>query len=228
MEVLIVIISIIVILILGFLILPLLMGRTFLPGLTLKLVKSFGFFINKITPAIKPDLDLELLVKAFNRYYHKRFAATPFAGRYLFLPFCLRPKDCPALIDPVAGLLCDSACTDCSLGAVRQEALDMGYGQVFIVPSSRLMKSQDFIPSSSFIKEKITQGSPGAALGIICTWHLRNRLLPSHKDVGRRGYMTNNNKQGTALQGVLLDSKNCKLAKVRWDKVRQYMQKIQL
>jgi hypothetical protein len=81
----------------------------------------------------------------------------------------------------------------------------------------------DLLPSAQFIKAKISQHQPGAALGVICPWHLRNRMLPSHKKLGRSGYVTNDNKHGAALRGVLLKGKNCARPQVDWEELRQAM-----
>jgi hypothetical protein len=99
----------------------------------------------------------------------------------------------------------------------------MGYGWVYVVPSSQLLRREDIQPSSQFIKNKIAQHAPQAALGVICAWHLRNRLLPSHRRVGRRGYRTGTRRQGAALRGVLLGGRNCRQAVVDWEEVRAAM-----
>ncbi|MBW1712506.1 MAG: DUF116 domain-containing protein, partial [Deltaproteobacteria bacterium] len=195
---------------------PLLFGRLFMPRLTLVLVRRWGKWVAKVLDRIRPGLDLSLLVKAGNRYYLKTYAQTPFNRRILFLPFCLRPSDCPADVDPEVGLCCQSQCPACSLGALRQEALDRGYAQVFVVPSSRMMPGRGLLPSDQFIRAKLHQYAPSAALGVVCGWHLRHRLLPGHT-VGRKGY----DGTGTVLQGVLLDSRRCRGATVDWDQVRE-------
>lgn len=200
---------------------PWLVGRLFLPGLTLGLLRRGGRIFGRLLDRLRPGLDLKLLVRAGNRMFFRRYAATPYRSRLLFLPFCLRPLDCPAQVHPERGLCCSGPCPGCELGRLRQEALDLGYGEVYVVPSSRLVRDQGLLPSDQFIKAKLRQHAPLAALGVVCEWHLRNRLLPKHK-VARSGYRV---KEGVkaALHGVLLEAKNCREAKVDWEQVRRAM-----
>jgi hypothetical protein len=202
---------------------PFWLGRMLCPALTFAFMRRLGRWIHRLFSLIRPDLDMELLVKASNRYYARAYQAAPMSERAIFLPFCLRPRACPAAISQEEGLLCASQCPECALGRLRREALDMGYGWVYVVPSSQLLKREDILPSSQFIKNKIARHSPRAALGVICAWHLRNRLLPSHRRIGSQGYFTQNRKQGAALHGVLLGGRNCRQAVVDWEQVREAM-----
>jgi hypothetical protein len=198
-------------------------GRIFAPSITFALARRFGQAAHRLLSPLRPDLDMTLLVKAANRYYQNRYQNTPYAARILFLPFCLRPPGCPAAISKEQGLMCQSQCRGCRLGELRSEALTAGYGWVYVAPSSSLLKTMDLLPSSQFIKAKISQHQPGAALGVICPWHLRNRMLPSHKKLGRTGYVTHDKKRGAALRGVLLKGKNCARPQVDWEELRQAM-----
>ena len=200
---------------------PWLCGRLFLPRLTLALLRQGGQGAVRLLGRLKPGLEFKLLVKAGNRLFRKQYAAAPYQRRLLFLPFCLRPLDCPAEVHPERGLCCPGPCPGCELGRLRQEALDLGYGQVYVVPSSRLMSGKGLLPSDQFIKAKLAQHAPLAALGVVCEWHLRQRLLPG-ATVDRAGYQV---RQGAkaALQGVLMEAKNCRQAKVNWDHVRRAM-----
>ncbi len=212
-------------LILAFLLLvgaPFIVGRL-LPGAGFAFMRRFGAFSERLFHFIKPDMDIKILVAASNCYYKKTYQRTPYSQRFVFLPFCLKPQNCPAPITAEEGLLCRGQCQGCKLGELRQEALALGYSRVYVVPSSRLVKGLNLPPSSQFIKAKIAQYQPRAALGVICAWHLRNRLLPSHKKVGRQGYVTQDKQKGAALFGVLLEGKNCAAAKVDWDRLRNAM-----
>jgi len=198
---------------------PLLFGRLFLPRLTLKAVRRWGRLMARLTDRIKPGLDMELLVKAGNRYFRDRFAATPFNERILFLPICLKPQDCPAEVDSETGLRCLGDCPDCRLGQVRQEAISLGYAQVFVVASSRLMRERNLPASDEFIRTKLRQHAPKAALGVLCGWYLRQRLLPANT-IGRGGVASREGGPGIIVQGVLLNGHNCRRATVDWDQVR--------
>ena len=199
---------------------PLLFGRMFMPRLTLKAVKKFGKVVARVMDRIKPGLDLRLLVRAGNRYFADQFARTPFEHRSLFIPICLCPPLCPAEVDRDQGLVCRKDCPGCKVGELIQEAENLGYGRVFVVPSSTLMPQKGLMRSDRFIKTKIQDPEVWAALGMVCAWHLRNRLLPNHS-VGSKGYDSDNGqKKGTVIQGVLLDRKKCRGANVDWDEVR--------
>ena len=126
---------------------------------------------------IKPGAELKLLVDAGNRRFRRQFARTPFQDRLLFLPFCLRPRDCPAPVDRDSGLICQSQCPGCPVGEARERALALGYQAVYVVPSSRMMRGRGLLPSDQFIKGKLMEHQPGAALGVVCAWHLQNRLM---------------------------------------------------
>ena len=202
---------------------PFLFGRFFMPRLTLALLRSCGKWLYKLLDRISPGLGMKLLVEAGNRYYHDSYAATPYEERMLLLPYCLRPADCQIKVDREVGLICEEACwkarPNCTLGQVQAEALALGYAQVFVVPSARLMPKEGLMPSDQFIKAKIRQHAPAAVLGVVCDWNLRTRLLPKHT-AGRHGYSTGAGQQAV-LQGVLLDGHNCLRATVDWEEVRR-------
>lgn len=201
---------------------PLFLGRLFMPRLTLSLFHRFGGGVARLLNLISPELDLRLMVKAGNRYFRKAFADTPFHRRLLFLPFCLRPLDCPADVDPARGVLCKGECPGCEVGKVLKEALGLGYAGVYLVPSSRILRGRGLMPSDQFIRAKIKQHAPVAALGVTCGWHLRHRLLANHK-VGRKGYPAGETKAKSPLQGVLLKERNCRKSSVDWDTLRHLL-----
>jgi hypothetical protein len=201
---------------------PMLFGRLFMPRLTLALFQRFGGWLRVVLDRISPGLDLRLIVRAGNKYFRKRFGQAPFEKRVLFLPFCLRPLNCPAEVDPEKGLCCEANCSGCEIGAVSRKAKELGYAAVYVVPSSRMMPEKGLLPSDQFIKAKLKEHAPDAALGVVCPWHLRNRLLKKHT-VGRRGLATGQQGVRSALQGVLLDGRNCRAAKVDWEQVRKLM-----
>ncbi|MCB2186130.1 MAG: DUF116 domain-containing protein, partial [Deltaproteobacteria bacterium] len=193
-------------------------GRMLSPGLTVALFRRVGAPLRAVLNRLRPGLDLDLLVKAGNRYFRRRFRETPFSERLLFLPFCLRPPHCSAGVDRDEGLVCHADCPDCRLGRLKILALKLGYRRVYVVPSSRIMRGHDLLASDEFISGKIKEHQPAAALGVTCAWHLEKRLLTRHK-VSRRGYRGAGPASGTALQGVLLRAKNCRAASVDWDRL---------
>ena len=201
---------------------PLFLGRMVFPKTTLKLFGRFGGMISGVFDRISPELDLRLLVKATNRLFRKKYAATPYERRVLFLPFCLRPLDCPAQVAPDRGLLCHGQCGGCTVGIIRQEALELGFAEVYVVPSARLVRDKGLLHSDQFMKKKIREHAPGAALGATCGWHLRNRILKKHS-VDRKGYSDSSGQPRSVVQGVLLEGRNCRQAQVDWDKLRELM-----
>jgi len=201
---------------------PMLFGRMFMPRLTLTLFNRFGGWVGRLLDRISPGLDLRLIVRAGNKYYRKKFGQAPFEKRVLFLPFCLRPRHCLAEVNPEKGLVCDAACEACEIGEISRQAKKLGYAAVYVVPSSRMLPGRGLMPSDQFIKAKLKEHAPDAALGVVCPWHLRNRLLKKHT-VSRRGLPTGKQGVRSALQGVLLEGRNCRAAKVDWDQVRKLM-----
>ena len=171
---------------------------------------------------IMPGLRLKLLVEAGNRYFRKAFAKTSYNQRLFFLPICLRPRECPAAVDPDQGLCCPSTCLDCELGKMRKQALELGYAAVYIVPSSRLMRDKGLLPSEEFIKGKIGKHTPAAVLGITCDWYLKKRFSEGH-NINRKGYAPGKDKTRAVLQGIILKSTNCRKAQVDWGVVWERM-----
>lgn len=223
-DILLVIIFVIITALIAVLLAPWWLGRMLLPSFTFAFVRKFSQTMFRLAALIKPDLDMSILVKASNRYYATAYENAPYSRRVMFLPFCLKPRHCPALVSRHEGLMCESQCAGCTLGDLRKEALALGYGWVYVVPSSRILKKENLLPSSQFIKQKITEHQPLATLGVICAWHLRNRLLPSHKKISNKGYVTSNRQQGAALHGLLLkDNRQCFSATVDWQQLRQAM-----
>lgn len=193
------------------------------PEFTLPLAKRRGPALARILNRIKPDLDLKILVRVTNRYFRRPFADTAFNQRMVFLPICLKPLHCPARTNPEMGLLCDGQCPECELGRLRNEALALGYGSVYVVPSSRLRPKENLLPSDEFIQTKMKQHAPAAALGVTCGWYLRNRLLAKY-ELDDKGYSPDGDGAiKMVFQGVLLNARNCRRAKVDWQKVRRLL-----
>ncbi len=88
-----------------------------------------------------------------NILYRKKFAAIPFKERAIFLPQCLRHRNCPANTDP-EGLQCKS-CGLCGIKEIKKEAEDLGY-MFFIAPGGTL------------VKRMIKKYKPRAVLGVGC------------------------------------------------------------
>jgi len=106
---------------------------------------------------------LELYVKTKNIAGKERFAATPYSERILFLPQCLRARECPAKLGS-HGYECQE-CGKCELLQVTHQALSLGYKSVFI------------LPGGSIVAKIFAKVRPRACLGIAC---LKELVLGSY------------------------------------------------
>ena len=121
---------------------PLFFGRIFMPRLTLKAFTRWGKFLaswlDKITPGPGPEAHGQgrkpLLQEGLRRH-------GPMRTGHFSSPFACGPRIARPRWDKKLGLLCDGSCEGCKVGRVRNQALELGYGHVFVVPSSRLMKT---------------------------------------------------------------------------------------
>lgn len=184
-------------------------------------VRAINRIVGRLFIKIGPRFDLNL-VKTGNKYFRKAFADTSYQSRLIFLPLCLRPINCPAPLDPDLGYLCQEPCPSCELGQIRQEALELGYKAVYIVPSSRILHKEGLIPSDQFMQAKVKEHAPSAVLGVICLWYFRHRLLAKYT-IGLSGFSTDSGRLKTVVQGVLLKKMNCRKAEVDWNQIRACM-----
>jgi uncharacterized protein len=193
--------------------------RGFFPNIILPLIRCLTRKKNPYLRAVNSGL-IQNLVKAGNLYFQKAFAATPFRKRLLFLPFCLRPKECPAGLNPDQGYTCPDFCPECELGKVQQEALALGYDGVYVVPSSRIARCEEIVPSDQFMLGKMKQHQPGAVLGVVCQWYVHHRLISKYS-IGRKGFEAGSDRPPSVIQGVLLKDMNCRQAEVDWGQLRK-------
>lgn len=124
----------------------------------------------------------QLYVDTKNKASKSEFAATPYTERILFLPQCLRSKDCPAELTEL-GYVCQG-CGRCGIEGVIREAKRLGYKDVFILPGGSVVEK-------ILVKEK-----PTACLGVAC---LKELMLGSFAC----------EKFGVAAQGVPLLRDGC-------------------
>jgi len=135
---------------------------------------------------------LELYVKTKNMAGKERFTATPYSERILFLPQCLRAKECPAKLGSY-GYICQE-CGKCELLQVTRQALSLGYRSVFI------------LPGGSIVAKIFAKARPKACLGIAC---LKELVLGSYVC----------EKLGVIAQGVPLLRDGCVNTDVDWKQV---------
>ncbi|UCC58829.1 MAG: DUF116 domain-containing protein [Candidatus Bathyarchaeum sp.] len=96
----------------------------------------------------------QLYVESKNRSLVKNFASTPYNERILFLPQCLRAKDCPAELGKY-GYECQG-CGRCSVEKIRHVTENLGYKGTFI------------LPGGSIAKKILLEMKPKATLGVAC------------------------------------------------------------
>ncbi len=131
-------------------------------------------------------------IGAINKLHEKEFRDVPFSERAIFLPHCLRHKDCKAERGR-EGIICIN-CGRCNIGSFKKEAEVLGY-KVFIVPGF------------SMIKTLIEQYKPKAVLGVGCL----NELNKAKEEMGGNNIVP---------QGVALLKDGCVDTEADWDKIR--------
>lgn len=196
----------------------------FIPvALSLPVLVYFYHPLVRFFPWINKDRYVRRVVIASNSYFHKKFIKTPFNQRMLFLPYCLRVRECPTNIDPAEGLLCPDDCNlVCQLGIIRKMALDLGYLGIHIVVSGKLHKKQNILRSRSFLMRQIELYRPRAVIGCLCTQDLREKYL-SPKNLSSKGTFK---KEGVSIipQIALLAGRNCRQSSVDWEYLGKMIQ----
>ncbi len=132
-------------------------------------------------------------IEALNRLYEKEFRNVPFSERIIFLPHCLRSRECKAETC-AEGVRCIN-CGKCNIGLFKKEAEELGY-HIFIVPGF------------SMVKKIIGEYKPKAVLGVSCL----NELNKAKDEV---------NGKKIILQGLALLKDGCVDTEADWDKIRK-------
>jgi hypothetical protein len=174
----------------------------FLPRITLVLVSMMEVPIKHLLWALKINtkkndqeiVDL-MIAKIRNKIYEKQFAKTPFKDRAIFLPQCIRHKDCPAKLS-YEGIQC-LGCGKCPAAKIKKEAEKLGY-QFYIVPGG------------SFVKRLVKEHKPKAILGVGC-----------HMEIKEGTALTS--ALGIPAQGVALTKDGCVNTTTNWDEVIRVM-----
>ncbi len=103
------------------------------------------------------DKEIELL----NAKHIKDFRKVQYNERAIFLPHCLRKKDCPADTTD-EGVQCMS-CGKCDIAEIKKFAEGLGY-KVFVVPGA------------SLVKKLVAKYKPKAAIGVACCPELEESM----------------------------------------------------
>jgi hypothetical protein len=150
-------------------------GRPVLGGL-------FIFLLDLLDSPLKALFRLfrvedELIDRTFieiqNTLLKSSLEKVPYNDRILFLPQCLRHKDCKAPLTR-KGLIC-LKCGKCSIGEIVKEAEKLGYKGIYVVPGS------------SFIRRLIKASKPGAVIGVACLPESKHgiQILTKYKVTGQ-------------------------------------------
>ena len=135
-------------------------GKVILPRLTILALNFVEDPLNRILSLIgvKTDRISTAVVDIRNAVFDQIHCKTSFKDRMVFLPYCLRNRQCPAKLEE-EGLIC-LKCGKCDIGRIKTEAESLGY-RVFTVPGS------------SLIKKIILKYKPKAVIGVGCHSEVR-------------------------------------------------------
>lgn len=137
-----------------------------------RLLKLDDHLIDNISIEIRDDIN------------KKRFKEIPAKETLIFLPHCLRHRDCPATLQK-EGVNC-TCCGLCSIGVIKKKAEPKGY-KIYIVPGS------------SFVKKIVMENKFKAVIGVAC-----------HEDLNQMMMLLSD----FCPQGVLLKKTGCYETKV--------------
>ena len=187
-------IVIIAILIIIFLILALFMAKKnqikfprfllYIVDLLYSPLKTIAHFLN-----LDDHLIDDIAIKVRNDLNKEQYRKIPADKTLIFLPHCLRHKDCPATLQK-EGLNC-TECGLCSIGVIKKKAEPLGY-KLYIVPGS------------SFVKKIVMENKFQSVLGVAC-----------HEDLNQMMMLLSD----FYPQGVLLEKTGCFETKVNVKKV---------
>ena len=161
------------------------------PRFILFVVDSLYFPFKSIANFLKLDEYLidDIAIRVRDELNKEKFKSVPAEKTLIFLPHCLRHRDCPATLQK-EGLNC-TECGLCSIGVIKKKAEPMGY-KLYIVPGS------------SFVKKIVMENKFKAVLGVACNEDL-NQMMMLLSDF--------------CPQGALLEKTGCFETKVNIKKV---------
>jgi len=131
----------------------------------------------------------DMAIKVRDDINKEKFREIPAEKTLIFLPHCLRHRDCPATLQK-EGLNC-TECGLCSIGVIKKKAEPLGY-KLYIVPGS------------SFVKKIVMENKFKAVLGVAC-----------HEDLNQMMMLLSD----FYPQGVLLEKTGCFETRVNVKKV---------
>jgi hypothetical protein len=131
-------------------------GKAVLGGLFIFLVDLLDSPLKALFRAFKIDDEVvdRAYIEIHNTIMNRSFEKVPYKDRIVFLPQCLRHKDCKASLTR-KGIIC-LKCGKCNIGKIVEETEKLGYKAIYVVPGS------------SFIRRLIRIEKPGAVIGVAC------------------------------------------------------------
>ena len=130
-----------------------------------------------------------IAIRVMDDVNKEKFKKIPAEKTLIFLPHCLRHRDCPATLQK-EGLNC-TECGLCSIGVIKKKAEPLGY-KIYIVPGS------------SFVKKIVMENKFQSVIGVAC-----------HEDLSQMMMLLSD----FCPQGILLDETGCFETKVNVKKV---------
>ncbi|WP_406535751.1 DUF116 domain-containing protein [Methanobrevibacter sp.] len=131
----------------------------------------------------------DIAIKFRDDINREKFRKVPAEKTLIFLPHCLRHRNCPATLQK-EGLNC-TECGLCSIGVIKKKAEPLGY-KLYIVPGG------------SFVKKIVMEKKFKAVIGVAC-----------HEDLNQMMMLLSD----FCPQGVLLEKTGCFETKVNVKKV---------
>ncbi len=161
-------------------------GIVIFPKFLLFLIDTLYSPFKSIAKLIKLDDHLidDLSIELRNDINKKKFRQIPANETLIFLPHCLRHRDCPATLQK-EGVNC-TCCGLCSIGVIKNKADPKGY-KLYIVPGS------------SFVKKIVMENRFKSVIGVAC-----------HEDLSQMMMLLSD----FCPQGILLKKTGCYETKV--------------
>lgn len=166
-------------------------GKIILPTVIIFIIDLLYSPFKSIAKLLKLDdhfID-DISIQIRNEINKKEFREIPADKTLIFLPHCLRHRDCPATLQK-DGVNC-TCCGLCSIGVIKQKSEPKGY-KTYIVPGS------------SFVKKIVMENKFKAVIGVAC-----------HEDLNQMMMLLSD----FCPQGVLLKKTGCYETKVDVSKV---------
>lgn len=170
------------------------------PKLIIFLNDVFYSPLKKLFKALNFDENLvdTIGIEVRNGLNEEPFKEIPPEETLIFLPHCLRHRDCEAVLQE-QGLICTD-CKKCSIGVIKRKSEPLGY-KLYIVPGS------------SFVKKIVKENKFKAVIGVAChedlsqTMMLLSDYCPQGVLLTRTGCFETKVDVKTILE--LINSKNC-------------------